>query len=390
MIKNELHIAKLLYRYLSNRLTKSEEASLISWRKETANNARLFEALCNKDSFMQKQEEYKKFEQQNRYAQIEKYISKSYRKRHYIRFMAAAAILLLVSSPLLFINDIVPDWQFSANMLEEIQPGKPFAILQTAEGHTIDLTKKDFEIINTAHSTRVSNKNNSLEYTPSPSTAEIQVQEYNTLHVPKGGEYRLLLSDGTKVWLNAESKLRYPVSFTSTSREVFLEGEAYFEVHKNAKSPFFVTVRDQLKIEVTGTAFNVRAYHDERCIKTVLEKGAVVVHSPTKKLSLSPNFLSNYDTHSKTLTTEQVNTELYTAWRQGEFIFENATVESILHSLSRWYDTDIIFEDENVRHVTFSGNVKKYETINTLLQALKTSKGIDFTIKKNKIYLRNP
>ena len=228
----------------------------------------------------------------------------------------------------------------------------------------------------------IRNNGTELQYATTENATNKHANNYNELIVPKGGEYTLTLSDGTKVWLNSQSKLKYPVAFNDTNREVYLEGEAYFEVTKDPHHPFHVNAKDRVTIEVLGTSFNVRSYPDETKVETVLEEGSVRMSKGKEKVTLSPGYKAVYQPE-KGIETTSVNTELYTAWRHGQYIFVDESVENILKQLSRWYNIEVFYSNEKAKSVIFSGDVRKYNDITTLLEAMEIAGGIHFKINGN-------
>ena len=246
-------------------------------------------------------------------------------------------------------------------------------------GEIISLSEKNKTEIVATEELSIRNEGSRLRYTASENTKNEQANNYNELIVPKGGEFTLTLSDGTKVWLNSQSKIRYPVIFNDITREVYLEGEAYFEVAKDPQHPFHVNARNGVNIEVLGTSFNVRSYTDENAIETVLEEGSVRMSQGKDAVILSPGNKAVY-LPNEPIQLTTVNTELYTAWRHGQYIFMEESVENILKQLSRWYDIEVFYSNEAAKSVVFSGDVRKYDDINTLLEAMEIAGGIHFRI----------
>ena len=199
---------------------------------------------------------------------------------------------------------------------------------------------------------------------------------YNTLSVPHGGEYRLLLADGTAVHLNAGSELRYPVAFAVAERKVYLKGEAWFEVAKDAERPFYVET-DEVSIRVYGTAFNVNT-HGLRATETILVEGEIGISG---KGSTGERRMR----HSGEITFREVDIRKYTAWKNGEFCFNDDTLEEILEELGRWYDVKVIFRSAGKKDIRFSGHLKRYENIQKILGAISESTGIVFHISDRMI-----
>ena len=232
-----------------------------------------------------------------------------------------------------------------------------------------------------SNGTRIEAANGSLIYSD---TTQSQETLYNEIAIPRGGEFHLTMADGTQVWLNADTRLKYPVNFNGKTREVFLQGEAYFEVAPNAEQPFLVNTTRGC-IQVLGTAFNVRDYAEEKKVVTVLESGKVRYTTAGKQQEsreLRPGFLLE-DVEGQHLHARQVNTRLYTEWRNGKYIFENASVEEIMSTLQRWYNIDVIYTDEKVKQLHFTGDLERYETFDVFLHFMETGGDIRFQIKDN-------
>ena len=205
---------------------------------------------------------------------------------------------------------------------------------------------------------------------------------FNTLIVPKGGEYSLELPDGTVVWVNSESSLRFPEKFTSNRREVFLEGEAYFEVKKDANRPFYVHT-EAGKVRVLGTAFNVCAYSNDRFWQTTLVEGSVMINQEEKEVLLKPN--EQYQIYVRTgkAGLREVLPELYTSWRDGKFYFKAYTFEELVEKLERWYDFKMFYMNEEIKTRRFSGVVNKYQPLEEMFKFLQMTSDVQFNVKGN-------
>lgn len=206
--------------------------------------------------------------------------------------------------------------------------------------------------------------------------SEPEREAYNTLSIPYGGEYRLLLADGTTVYLNAGSELRYPVAFAAAERKVYLKGEAWFEVAKEAERPFYVET-DEVSIRVYGTAFNVNT-HGLRATETVLVSGEIGIKKTgsDKEWRMRPGQLASCDHHSGEISLREVDVRKYIAWKNGEFCFNDDTLEEILEELGRWYDLTVVFRSAGKKDIRFLGHVKRYENIRKILEAITESTGI--------------
>ena len=209
---------------------------------------------------------------------------------------------------------------------------------------------------------------------------------YYTLNVPYGAEYDLVLPDGSKVYLNAGSVLRYPERFNDTRREVFLSGEAYLEVVHNEEHPFVVRTRD-IAVRVLGTIFNINAYPDNKWVKTTLVEGKVETQCGDRHITMEPGTQVAYDKEAHETAYFPVNTHLYTSWKDGYYDFENMELGELAQILSRWYDVQIEFARPELRELRFSGRLKRYDSAETLFKMLDYVHNVTFTIEKGRIII---
>ena len=209
---------------------------------------------------------------------------------------------------------------------------------------------------------------------------------YYTLNVPYGAEYDLVLPDGSKVYLNAGSVLRYPERFNDTRREVFLSGEAYLEVVHNEEHPFVVRTRD-IAVRVLGTIFNINAYPDNKWVKTTLVEGKVETQCGDRHITMEPGTQVAYDKEAHETAYFPVNTHLYTSWKDGYYDFENMELGELAQILSRWYDVQIEFARPELRELRFSGRLKRYDSAETLFKMLDYVHNVTCTIEKGRIII---
>ncbi|TYA89239.1 FecR family protein [Seonamhaeicola marinus] len=220
------------------------------------------------------------------------------------------------------------------------------------------------------------------------------ILKYNTLLVPYGKRSSLVLSDGTTVWLNSGSKIIYPIAFKGKKREVYIEGEAIFDVTHNANKPFVALTSNQ-RIEVLGTVFNVSSYQDDVNDFVVLKSGKVKVANElkgkwSKGIDILPGTKANFDLVTKETTTGRVDVEQYFAWRDGVLILKNNDLNYIMRKLSRYYNTPITITDKTLSAETFSGYLDLKDNLENAIQVIKESTSLDYTItSKNEIIITN-
>lgn len=256
-----------------------------------------------------------------------------------------------------------------------VLPGKKMATLTLSTGQQVALTDTLPQIkekgIVISHSDEKTLVYNQVQDTIPAETA------YNTVSVPRGGEYKLTLSDGTIVWLNSDSYIRYPVRFSGDTRQVELRGEAYFEVAKNVEKPFIVRMREY-NIRVTGTQFNARSYSTEETA-TTLVTGSVQIEKGRNVSKLIPGqqaVLKDGQVH-----VQEVNVESLIAWRDGVFSFSQCRLENILEELARWYDVDVFYMNQQVKDYHFSAWFKRSSSISEVIAILEKTKKISLDLK---------
>ena len=261
-------------------------------------------------------------------------------------------------------------------------------MLVLSDGQTIGLAHQGTDSIYIGQATIIK-KENQLAYQRKQDTQGARVEEErNRIITTVGGDYCFILSDGTKVWLNAESELDFPVDFVGKERVVRLKGEAYFEVKPDVAHPFIVETRG-VRTRVLGTSFNIKAYDNEESIFTTLLTGKVKVSAigeENESVVLTPGMQSEWQENGQKMSVKKVNAENFTAWRQGAFMFDNENIMVVTRVLERWYGLKFIY-NENVHEHTFSGRLSKDEPLESILETLTFTGGPQFKIEKDVVYI---
>jgi len=262
---------------------------------------------------------------------------------------------------------------------QTVAPGCNKATLTLADGSRITLDSADKQVIQQGNTT-IHQQQGHLQYTTAGRADNLS---YNILNTPAGGQYQLTLPDGSQVWLNAASSLRFPTAFNGSERQVALSGEAYFEIAPNVNSPFIVRAND-VEIEILGTHFNVMAYTDEHHLTTTLLQGAVKVHGPGKAVLLQPGQQAQFDHGTKGLLVSAADTESALAWKNGYFSFSNENIQSAMRKIARWYNVDIEYRGD-VTHKALWGTISKFENINEVLSMLELTGTMHFSMEGRKV-----
>lgn len=298
---------------------------------------------------------------------------------------AALFILFLGIVSLWRVYDNKEEPIVAAVQSDSIQPGRLKAELILANGERIVLDSEAGSKEMEALGIKLENDtvNGLLKYEAGAVDNSISM-EYNTLNVPKGGEYSLILPDGSRVWLNSETTLRFPVQFAGGKRVVYLSGEAYFRVKKDTSAAFHVCTKQQ-EITVLGTTFNVSAYENDRVTETTLIEGKVAVEGGAERVVMKPSEQYILDKRSGVGELKEVETEFYSSWIDGKFYFTSFTFEEIVKKLERWYDFTMIYEEDDIRQMRFSGVINKHRPIEEMLRFLEKTTDIHFRISGKNI-----
>ena len=292
------------------------------------------------------------------------------------RYAAAAAVFLLIAGAGAYLYNKVEQTADSVAITSqqadtEITHGTTQALLTLANGQTVSLGADQ-----TVNADLISRVENIKEY----AADESRDTEENILTTPRGGEFKVVLEDGTEVWLNAESQLRYPDEFEGAERRVEVSGEAYFRVAKDEQRPFYVETAGQL-IRVTGTEFNVSSYSDNQQVLTTLVSGGIttrLLNGNGGELVLTPGHQTVMQMGSDKISVRSVDTDIVTSWTRGKFVFEDQTLEQMMRTLSRWYDFEYEFADEDSRQTVFMGSMPRYGNFSEVLEILEKSGGLKF------------
>jgi transmembrane sensor len=379
---------ELIDKYRKGTLSAEEEAQFEGWYLKLTAEEQV--SISGKHLAQKKRAIWKNLQVENGAAKIV--------KLRVLAQIAAAAIVVLAVGIVYFYQKDTTEQAANHIVKNDIRPGGNKAYLTLANGKTIVLnTAANGQIANQAGTSVTKTAGGQLVYTITGKSTTSNPAEVNTITTPHGGQWQVLLPDGTKVWLNAASSLTYPVSFAALkNRRVELSGEAYFEVAKDKTHPFIVHTIKQ-DVEVLGTHFNINAYADEQYTKTTLLEGSVHVAPTTASpinganslawQALKPgqqSVLSNGD-----IKITAANTEAAIAWKNAIFYFEDDNLENIMKRVARWYDVNIIYHNNQVKQELFSGRVSRAQNVSEVLKMLTLTGAAQFKIEGRNIIVTN-
>ena len=389
--QEEYRMADLIRRQWLGIITAEEQAELEAWSLQEE-HARLYAKIRNQAELQKRNLYVDGLDVDGVWHKLREQIADVpvRKRRFFTRYRVVACLLLLIGVGTLLVYNRYSRLQPSDLLVQSIHPGSSKAVLITNEGKQIILQDSLNQEIQVDESVTVKNTGLLAEYCLQDLQAAEQAEiKYNTIVVPRGGEYEVRLPDGSYVWMNADSEIRFPVVFTGQTRQVSLKGEAYFKVQRNEKVPFIVKT-SQISVQVLGTEFNVSAYAEDLVIQTTLVSGAVKVFSEDEKESviLRPGEQAEFSRITHEIQLETVDVSYVTAWKDGRLRFQEKPLFEIMKNGARWYDVEIIYEDEEVKYYPFGCNFNRMATIESLLQIFEATGTIETRVQGRKIWIK--
>lgn len=407
----EYKIDELIIKYLSGTLTEDEQVILDEW-KALPENRLLLDQLSDKQWVKKELLKIDRVKETNAYNKLSQIyaqqtapitVHKTRNNRSW--YFIAATLILMIGAGFWFLLNRGTDEATTSDIAtskerfkNDVQPGGNRAVLTLADGSLIILDSVTNGLLTQQGNTKIMKLDNGkIEYKHGPGNGEpgmiaYNTIAYNTITTPKGGQYMIALPDGSKVWLNSASSLRFPTAFTEKERIVELTGEGYFEVnprpsdsHRNPggggkKKPFLVKAGD-VQVQVLGTHFNINAYTDEEAIKTTLLEGAVKVVKGNRAGLLKPGEQAQIDKQGLLKTITQVDLEQTMAWHKEVFAFRDASIVSIMRQAQRWYDIEVVYEGKVNREQPLNGDIPRNVNLSQLLKILEATGSVHFRIE---------
>lgn len=377
---------ELIARRLKGELSEAEEQEFLRWLGEDDSHREYYEKAAQMwaEPKAGPQPDIEKL-----IARFDRFADRTPRRtlstnRIYLLGYAAAVVVLLAVAGSIFLQKNMPLPEDASVTVAQgdIVPGSPRAHIVLDGGAIVDLTTSgNCELVEEEGGASIRMEHGTIAY---EAVAKAEKETYNSIVIPRGGEYCLRLSDGTAVWLNSATRMRYPVSFVGGQRVVELEGEAYFEVAKDPAKPFIVrTVLSDIR--VYGTSFNVSAYADEKVQHTTLAEGSVGIIRDGNEYRLEPGQQARIGDEVSICT---VNVDLYCSWHKGVLMFENERLEDIMKRLSNWYDVDIRFEKDGLRNLHFTGDLERYADFTDILELIGMTTNVRFEVDGRTVMVR--
>ena len=368
-------ISKLLYRYINGELDEAACRELEVWRRESARNEALFQKVVAPGYFAGNREKSLLSGQENKkeWEKLEQRLfpKKQLKMGRMLRYAAILVLPLVICLFLLKRGDIIPMAEKDTN-----ETGSSVPMLTLSDGTVVNLDESSGNEVHLGEQLKAEKYGDTIRYRVQDGQ-ETGLQ-YNTL---------TMLSDGTVVYLNSASSLRYPVSFGGDRREVTLTGEGYFDVKHDAGRPFIVKA-GEAEIRVLGTSFGIRAYEDENEVLATLVEGFVNVRQDNSEVFLKPSQQAVCRPGSAHIEVQTVNVDYYVGWKSGRFIFNDMRLEDIINRIQKWYDFEVFFENADMKNIPFSVNIIKYEDYAKFFKALERTESVRFEIKGRTVVVK--
>ena len=385
LTKKHFKIAEILAALFTGSQTEKDQREFDEWVKERENNKVFADKLLDPNRYEENRRALRKFQAKEVWNKIDARLGEPTKKiplwKNVVRY--AAVVLVLLSVGVYFwldrsgVKEITP-------VMYQISAGTTGARLILGDGSTVDIIKDRTIELEEADGTTIVTDSAGIDY--SAITAKDTAEIRNIVQTLTGMEYTLTLSDGTKVFLNAETKLKFPTIFKGDQRVVELEGEAYFEVRKDEAHPCIVKTVS-MNVRVLGTSFNVRSYVNEHDVTATLVEGKVAVSDGEVEKMLVPGEQAVYIKETGKMEVKEVDVSLYTAWHSGKFIFRNETLEDMMIYLSRWYGFKYRFIDDQAKRVQLGARLDRYDNMNPIVEMLRKTGLVNVTQVDDMLYI---
>ena len=384
-VKNDITIIRLILGHWAGKLSEPEKKELDNWLEQSEKHRVYFQKWCNDERQDELLSKIGCYDPGEGWQQVVR--KRNMRRNRRWWLVAAASVAILFGGLAVYRYSKIPVSLPLASEETSIYPGKRMARLITPSGETVlldTLRQTDTQQM------KLHNDQGRVVIQAACGDANGDQPVYHCLEVPRGGEFSFLLPDSTTVFLNAESRLRFPDRFVPGSeRIVYLSGEAYFDVKRDPRSPFLVCL-EHSAVKVTGTSFNVKAYPDDTNEATTLISGTVSMGIGTTEqwIVLKPGEQGYYDATRKTLSQQTVDVNYYTAWKDGVFAFYRQPLEEVMKTLGRWYLFDTHYQNEALKSILYTGKINRHASIREVLHTFELMDELTFDIKGKEVIVR--
>jgi len=374
-LKQAYRTAYLIAGFLKHTLTEEERYELDEWILDSDENMILFEKMTDEKNIAHAQEWFSKMNIAEELQKTKMKIEARKPVRFWQYAVAAAVVVLIIAGIYFYRSPGIKNDKPFVVQTQDILPGSDQATLTLDDGKIVELKNEGADTAINDH-VKILRQTGQIIY----NSFETNELIYHTLNVPRKGQYKLVLPDGSKVWLNSASSIRYPTSFTDKERKIFVTGESYFEVAKDESKPFRV-VAGELTVEALGTQFNINVYSNEPFFSTTLVEGSVMVTKGTVENILKPGQQARLTENDFQIVP--ANSDDATAWKDNKFKFKDTPIDAIMRQLERWYDADVEYQDQVTLHL--NATIGRDVPVSKLLQIFEETNQVKFKVEGTKI-----
>ena len=380
-------IFELIAEYSAGTISPADAELLRERLESDAEAMRLFREIRETEKILKSVQAQEKIDLQKSWQRLDYSLIGQSRKRQRLFWTIGSVVAASVALLLMFAFPFVRQAEQPETLVSQVDitPGGVKAVLQYEDGKTIDLTSSSSRIVISDGLVLVNDSLKGLRF--DQGELENRPMKYHTLTVPVGGEYHFTLADGTRVWVNSASELRFPNCFSGERREIYVKGEVYLEVARDEKHPFIVYTGEN-EVRVLGTRFNLTAYPDEQKVITTLVEGSVEFRNDQSSVRLKPGEQSVLNRATNKLEKQKVDVSIYTSWVSGTYEYERSPLSDITRQLSRWYDVQFIYESTEFSNHPFTGVVKRDQSLEEVLSIIEKTTNIRFKISGRTIIIK--
>ena len=380
-------IFELIAEYSAGTISPADAELLRERLESDAEAMRLFREIRETEKILKSVQAQEKIDLQKSWQRLDYSLIGQSRKRQRLFWTIGSVVAASVALLLMFAFPFVRQAEQPETLVSQVDitPGGVKAVLQYEDGKTIDLTSSSSRIVISDGLVLVNDSLKGLRF--DQGELENRPMKYHTLTVPVGGEYHFTLADGTRVWVNSASEVRFPNCFSGERREIYVKGEVYLEVARDEKHPFIVYTGEN-EVRVLGTRFNLTAYQDEQKVITTLVEGSVEFRNDQSSVRLKPGEQSVLNRATNKLEKQKVDVSIYTSWVSGTYEYERSPLSDITRQLSRWYDVQFIYESTEFSNHPFTGVVKRDQSLEEVLSIIEKTTNIRFKISGRTIIIK--
>ncbi|MCU4155857.1 FecR domain-containing protein [Carboxylicivirga sp. A043] len=380
-MKEEINIQELIYKQIIGDASEEELKKLNLWRQKDLSNEKLYQSVIDPTRIKASFSVYDAIDVNEAFERILKPKPTTRRLAPMVlKYAAAIALPLLLALSVWMISDFN---QNDTKVVEAIAPLSQKATVELSDGRIVNLQENNTVEIEEHGSIVGEDSENKLIY----KNVSVAEEIFHTIKTPYGGEYQLELSDGSKVWLNSGSELRFPVNFVGDTREVYLTGEGYFEVAHNPQKPFKVNTINST-VQVYGTSFNVMSYDNDKVQQITLVDGKIGLEAGDENLILKPGEQAELNKGNLSVEVSQVETELYTGWTSGVLKFNDMPLRELSKKLSRWYDVEFFFANSSVGNIHFTGRVRKDIDFSYFMSLIEKTTNVSIVVDDRTVLIK--